>query len=147
MILVYCISQSADWGEICDIVHDLEQETVSVTLCNSWNSFAIDDTECGAAFQIPMYGVTDCCSCPTETGSHFDQVKKSFPHTPPPPPEPPEAQLIHTLSKFHCLIHELCPTSHSSSLEHATYGTSCLPLAFLILTTCHPSNPRSINLI
>ena len=45
--------------------------------------------------------------------------------------EPPEAQLIHTLSKFHCLIHELYPTNHHSSLEHATYGTSCLPLAFL----------------
>ena len=30
--------------------------------------------------------------------------------------EPPEAQLIHTLSKFHCLIHELCPTNYHSSL-------------------------------
>ena len=61
--------------------------------------------------------------------------------------EPPAAQLIHTRSKFHCLIHELCPTSHHSSLEHATYGTSCLPLAFLHLTTFHLSNPRSIYLI
>ena len=61
--------------------------------------------------------------------------------------EPPEAQLIHTLSMFHCLIHELCPTNHHSSLEHATYGTSCVPLAFLNLTTCHLSNPRSINFI
>ena len=58
-----------------------------------------------------------------------------------------EAQLIHTLSKFHRLIHELCPTNHHSSQEHATYGTSCLLLAFLNLTTCHLSNPRSINLI
>ena len=49
-----------------------------------------------------------------------------------------------------CLIHEPCPpppTNHHSSLEHATYGTSCLPLAFLSLTTCHLSNPRSINLV
>ena len=37
---------------------------------------------------------------------------------------PPEAQLIHTLSKFHCLIHELCPTNHHSSLEHAIDRTS-----------------------
>ena len=28
-------------------------------------------------------------------------------------PSTPEAQLIHTLSKFHCLIHELCPTNHN----------------------------------
>ena len=34
-----------------------------------------------------------------------------------------------------------------SSLEHATYGTCRLPLAFLNLTTCHLSNPTSINLI
>ena len=60
---------------------------------------------------------------------------------------PPEAQLIHTLSKFHCLIHELYPTNHHSSQEHATYGTSCLLLAFLNLTTCHLSNQMSINLI
>ena len=60
---------------------------------------------------------------------------------------PPEAQLTHTLSNFHCLIHELYPTNHHSSLEHAIYGTSCLLLAFLNLTTCHLSNLRSINLI
>ena len=45
------------------------------------------------------------------------------------------------------VIHELCPTNHHSSLEHATYGTSYLSLASLNLTTCHLSNPRSINLI
>ena len=57
------------------------------------------------------------------------------------------AQLTHILSKFHCLIHELYLTNHHSSQEHATYGTSCLPLAFLNLTIGHLSNPRSINLI
>ena len=56
--------------------------------------------------------------------------------------EPPEAQLVHALSKFHCLLHELCPTNHISSLEYAIYGTSRLPLAFLNLTTYHLSNPR-----
>ena len=55
---------------------------------------------------------------------------------------PPEAQLIHTLSKFHCLIHKLYLTNHHSSQEHATYGTSCLYLAFLSPTTCHRSNLR-----
>ena len=59
---------------------------------------------------------------------------------------PPEAQLIHTLSKFHCLIHELYPTNHHSPLEHAIYDTSCLLLAFLSPTTCNLSNLRSINL-
>ena len=53
---------------------------------------------------------------------------------------PPEAQLIHT--KFHCLIHELYLTNHHSSQAHATYGTSCLLLAFLSPTTCHLSNVR-----
>ena len=60
---------------------------------------------------------------------------------------PPEAQLIHALSKFHCLLHELYLTNHHSSQEHAIYGTSCLLLAFLSPTTCHLSNLRSINLI
>ena len=60
---------------------------------------------------------------------------------------PPEAQLIHTLSRFHCLIRELYLTNHHSSQEHATYGTSCLLLVFLNPTTCHLSNLRSINLI
>ena len=50
-------------------------------------------------------------------------------------------------SKFHCLLHELYLTNHHSSQEHATYGTSCLLLAFLSPTTCHISNRRSINLI
>ena len=59
---------------------------------------------------------------------------------------PPEAQLTHTLSNFHCLIHEIYLINHHSSLEHAIYGTSCL-LAFLSLTNCHVSNLRSINLI
>ena len=59
----------------------------------------------------------------------------------------PEAQHIPTLSKFHCLIHELYRTNHYSSLEYAIYGTSCLLLAFLNLTICHLSNLRSINLI
>ena len=35
----------------------------------------------------------------------------------------------------------------NAECTQATYGTSCLPLAFLNLTTCHLSNPRSINLI
>ena len=38
------------------------------------------------------------------------------------------------------------PINPLSSLEHVIYGTSCL-LVFLKLTTCHLSNPRSINLI
>ena len=37
---------------------------------------------------------------------------------------PPETQLIHTLSKFHCLLHELHPTNHHSSQEVAIYGAS-----------------------
>ena len=37
--------------------------------------------------------------------------------------------------------------SHKSSfLEHAIYGTSCLPFAFLNLTTCHLLNPSIIKL-
>ena len=60
---------------------------------------------------------------------------------------PPEAQLIHTLSKFPRLFHELCPTNHHSSPEPGIYRTSCLLLAFLNLTTCHLSNLKSINLI
>ena len=60
---------------------------------------------------------------------------------------PPEAQLIYTLSKCHCLLHEPYLTNHHSSQEHAIYGTSCLLLAFLNLTTCHLSNKSSINLI
>ena len=51
------------------------------------------------------------------------------------------------LSKFPCLIHELYLTNHHSSKEHAIYGTSCLLLTFLNLTTCHLSNLRSIDLI
>ena len=54
---------------------------------------------------------------------------------------------IHTLSKFHCLLHELYLTNHHSSQEHAICGTFCLLLAFLNPTTCHLSNLRSINLI
>ena len=38
-------------------------------------------------------------------------------------------------------------TNHYSSLEHKIFGTTCLLLAFLHLTTCHLSNLRSINLI
>ena len=60
---------------------------------------------------------------------------------------PPEAQLNHTLSKFHCLLHELYLKNHHSSQKHAIYGTYCLLLAFLGPTTCHISNRRSINLI
>ena len=51
------------------------------------------------------------------------------------------------------LCQVLLPTSrtisHKSSFvkAHAIYGTSCLLLAFLSLTTCHLSNLRSINLI
>ena len=44
------------------------------------------------------------------------------------------------LYRSHCLIHELYLTNHHSSQEHATYGTSCLLLAFLSPTTCHLSN-------
>ena len=44
--------------------------------------------------------------------------------------------------------HELYPTNHNSSLEHAIYGTYCLLLAFLNLKKiCHLSNLRSIKLI
>ena len=43
---------------------------------------------------------------------------------------PPEAQLIHTLSKFHCLIHKLYLTKHHSSQEHEIDGTS----AFFLLS-------------
>ena len=46
------------------------------------------------------------------------------------------------LSKFYCLIHELYPTNHHSSLEHAIYGMPCLLIAFLNLTTCHVSYLR-----
>ena len=60
---------------------------------------------------------------------------------------PLEARLIHTLSKFHLLIHELYPTNHHSAQEHAIYGTCCLLLAFPSPTTCHLSNLRSINSI
>ena len=49
------------------------------------------------------------------------------------------------VSHIGCLIHELYLTNHHSSQEHATYGTSCLLLAFLSPTTCHLSN--LINLI
>ena len=52
-----------------------------------------------------------------------------------------------TFSNFHCLIHELYPTNHHSSLGHAIDGTSCVLLAFLNPTTCYLSNLRSINLI
>ena len=45
------------------------------------------------------------------------------------------------------IILKLYPTNHHSSLEHAIYGTSCLLLAFLNLTTCNLSNLRSIDLI
>ena len=46
-----------------------------------------------------------------------------------------------------CLLEEVLskairPTSHHSILEHATYGTSCLLLAFLNLSISHLSNPR-----
>ena len=58
---------------------------------------------------------------------------------------PPEAQLVHTLSKFYCLLHEFYLINHHSPQEHAIYGTSCLLLAFLNLTTCHLSNLRSIS--
>ena len=61
--------------------------------------------------------------------------------------EPPEAQLIHTLSKFHYLTLELYPTDRHSSLECAIDGRSCLLFAFLNPKTCHLSNLRSINLI
>ena len=52
---------------------------------------------------------------------------------------------IHTHSTFPFLLHELYLTNHHSSQEHATYGMSCLLLAFLSPTTCHLSNLRSIN--
>ena len=50
-------------------------------------------------------------------------------------------------SKFHCLLREIYLTNHHSSQEHAIYGTSCLPLAFMSPTTCHLYYLRSINLI
>ena len=39
------------------------------------------------------------------------------------------------------------PKNRLNGLTSAFYETSCLPLAFLNLTTCHLSNLRSINLI
>ena len=45
------------------------------------------------------------------------------------------------------IIHELFPANHHSSKENAIYGTSCLLLAFLNLTTYHLSNLKAINLI
>ena len=60
---------------------------------------------------------------------------------------PPEARLIHTLSKFHCLIHEIYLTNHHSSHKHVIYGKSCLLLAFLNSTTYHLLDLRSIKLI
>ena len=60
---------------------------------------------------------------------------------------PTETRLIHTLSQFCYLFHELYPTNHNSSLEHTIYGTSCFLLAFLNPITCLLSNLRSINLI
>ena len=58
--------------------------------------------------------------------------------------EPQEAQLIHTLSKFHCICHKLYLTNHHSSLEHAIDETSCLLLASLNLTNL-PSFKSKIN--
>ena len=46
--------------------------------------------------------------------------------------------------QFHHLLHELYLTNHHSSQEHAIYGTSCLLLPFLNLTTCHHSSLSSI---
>ena len=48
-------------------------------------------------------------------------------------------ELIHTLSKFHCLINELYPATHHSFQEHAIYGTSCLLLPFPNPITCYLS--------
>ena len=56
-------------------------------------------------------------------------------------------RLVGDLSKFLCLLHELYPINHHSSQEHAIYGTFCLLLAFLNLTSCPLSNIRSITLI
>ena len=61
--------------------------------------------------------------------------------------EPSETWLIHTVSKLHCLIHELYPTNHHLFLEHAIYETSCLLLPFPNRTICHLSILRSISLI
>ena len=62
-------------------------------------------------------------------------------------PVTPEAQLIHILSNFHYLLHEIYPTNRYSSQERAVYGTSCLLLTVLNPITCPLSNLRSINLI
>ena len=51
-------------------------------------------------------------------------------------PEQPEAHPIHTLSKFHYLIHELYPSNHHSSQEVAIYGMSCHPPISPNPTTC-----------
>ena len=47
-----------------------------------------------------------------------------------PAPPTPEAQLIHTLSKFHFPLHELYLTNHHSSQERAIHAT----LAFFLLS-------------
>ena len=44
-------------------------------------------------------------------------------------------------------IHKLYLTNYHSSQEHATYGTSYLPLPLANPTTCLPSNSSSVNLI
>ena len=59
---------------------------------------------------------------------------------------PPEAQRIHTISKFHFLLHELYPTNHHSSQEHAVLW-NVLPPCFPEYYNCHLSNLRSINVI
>ena len=60
---------------------------------------------------------------------------------------PTLARLIHTLSKFHCLLHKLYLINHHSPQERAIYGTSRLLLPFLHPTTWLFSNLRSTNLI
>ena len=110
------------------ITKSLQPLQSSLPLPFSWRYFLL--------FEIPprelLSGDHGCYSCSSDASQSS---------------EPPEAQLIHTLSKFHLLLHELYPIIHHSSLEHAICGTYYLLLAFLNLTTGHLSNLRSINLI
>ena len=60
--------------------------------------------------------------------------------------EPPEALPIHTLSKLHYLIHELCLTIHLSFLERLNYATHCHSFLSLNPTIYHLLNVTSTNL-
>ena len=77
---------------------------------------------------------------------HCSQKTREIIHVPLRRINLPEAQLIRTLFKFHCLIHERYPpTNHHSSQAHAIYRapSSCFPELYNM-----PSfNLQSMNLI